>query len=180
MKTSRILFTAVVLSLALGGCRKKPAPAPAPEPAPAPAATQPQPQPPAPPATDPNREREEAIRRAREILERRVHFDFDDASIRPDARAILDEKIPVLRQYPDVRILVEGHCDERGSNEYNLALGSRRAESIKRYLVDAGISADRIETISYGEERPLVAASNEEAWAQNRRGEFRILSGLGG
>ena len=116
------------------------------------------------------------------ILAERVHFDFDRSDIRPDAEEVLQRKVTVLREYPGVTLRVEGHCDERGSNEYNLALGQRRAEAVRRYLLSYGVEAGRFATISYGEERPMVDASNEEAWAQNRRAEFVVTDdgGLGG
>ncbi len=105
-----------------------------------------------------------------------IHFDFDRYDIRPGDAEILKENAALLLRYPKVRIQIEGHCDERGTNEYNLALGERRANSAKRYLVSLGISEDRISTISYGEERPLDPGHNEEAWAKNRRAHFVILS----
>ncbi len=105
-----------------------------------------------------------------------IHFDFDKYDIRPQDAEILRANAALLMKYPKVKIQVEGHCDERGTNEYNLALGERRANSAKRYLMSLGISSDRISTISYGEERPLDPGHNEEAWAKNRRGHFVILS----
>jgi peptidoglycan-associated lipoprotein len=105
-----------------------------------------------------------------------IHFDFDKYDIRPGDAEILKENAALLMKYPKVKIQVEGHCDERGTNEYNLALGERRANSAKRYLISLGISSDRVSTISYGEERPLDPGHNEEAWAKNRRGHFIILS----
>ena len=106
-----------------------------------------------------------------------VHFDYDQSDIRPDARAALDAKIPILQANPNVAIRIAGHTDERGSDEYNLALGQRRAAAAKRYLVERGIAESRIETISYGEERPVAQGSDEDAWAQNRRAEFEITGG---
>jgi peptidoglycan-associated lipoprotein len=130
---------------------------------------------------DAERAREDAIRAetaaAREILEARVHFDYDRSAIRSDAEQRLMQKVAVMRANPDVRIRIEGHTDERGSIEYNLALGQRRAEAARDFLVNFGIAANRIETVSWGEDRPLVRASNEEAWAMNRRGDFRIIAG---
>lgn len=123
---------------------------------------------------------EEAVRaaRARATLEEMVFFDYDQATIRGDARTALDAKVPLLRESPMVRLRIVGHADERGSTEYNLALGMRRAQSIKDYLAGYGIAADRLDIQSMGEERPLVRASNEEAWSRNRRGEFSILAGM--
>jgi peptidoglycan-associated lipoprotein len=128
------------------------------------------------------RRREEEERRRAEaernrvlaVIAERVHFDFDKSDIRPDAEEVLQRKVAVLREYPGVDLRVEGHCDERGSNEYNLALGQRRAEAVRRYLVSYGIDVGRFATISYGEERPASRVSNEDAWAQNRRAEFRV------
>jgi peptidoglycan-associated lipoprotein len=105
-----------------------------------------------------------------------IHFDFDKYDIRPGDADILKDNAALLMQYPKVKIQAEGHCDERGTNEYNLALGERRANSTKKYLISLGVSSDRISTISYGEEKPLDPRSNEEAWAKNRRGHFVILS----
>jgi peptidoglycan-associated lipoprotein len=105
-----------------------------------------------------------------------IHFDFDRATIRPGDAAVLDEKLPVLQANPEVRIEIAGNCDERGSDEYNLALGNRRAISAKAYLVDHGIEASRIVTISNGKERPIASGHNEEAWAQNRNDQFSLLT----
>jgi len=115
-----------------------------------------------------------------EVLESKmlkdIHFDFDKYDIRPGDAEILKENAALLMKYPNVKIQIEGHCDERGTVEYNLALGERRANSTKRYLVSLGISGDRISTISYGEERPLDPGHNEEAWTKNRRAHTVILS----
>ena len=107
---------------------------------------------------------------------KRIHFDFDKYNIRPDYAEILKQNAVVLKKFPTVKIQIEGHCDERGTSEYNLALGERRASSVKRYLVSLGVDEKRISTISYGEERPLDPNQNEEAWTKNRRAEFIILS----
>jgi peptidoglycan-associated lipoprotein len=129
------------------------------------------------------REEEEARRRAEaerrrvmSILAERVHFDFDKSDIRADAEEVLQRKVTVLREYPGVALRIEGHCDERGSNEYNLALGQRRAEAVRRYLASYGVQTSRFSTISYGEERPLVNAQNEDAWGQNRRAQFDVTN----
>src|SRR3989304_1105952 len=98
-----------------------------------------------------------------------IHFDFDKYDIRPGDAAILKENAALLKKYPNVKIQIEGHCDERGTNEYNLALGERRANSTKSYLLSLGIPSDRISTISYGEEKPLDPSQNEEAWAKDWR-----------
>ncbi|WP_028314420.1 OmpA family protein [Desulfatibacillum aliphaticivorans] len=103
-----------------------------------------------------------------------VHFAFDSSDLSPEAMAILKDKAFFLRLNPSKGVLIKGHCDERGSLEYNLALGDRRANSAKNFLTDLGIDARRINTISYGEEMPLDPASNEAAWAVNRRCEFAL------
>src|SRR5215210_7216670 len=105
-----------------------------------------------------------------------IYFDFDKSTIRSDAAATLDRKIPWLQANPGMRIRIEGNADERGSDEYNLALGQRRAASAKRYLVDHGIAADRFDLVSYGEERPVCTEHNEACWQQNRRDDFRIVT----
>lgn len=126
------------------------------------------------------REREMAeARRAREILDARVHFDLDQSRITTDAQDLLTQKVAVLRAYPEVRLRIAGHADERGSTEYNLALGQQRAQSVKDYFVNYGLAASRFETVSFGEERPLATGSNENAWAQNRRAEFTVIAGAG-
>ncbi len=101
-----------------------------------------------------------------------IFFDFDRSELRPEARTTLQQKSEILRQYPDIRVRIEGNADERGTVEYNLALGERRADSARTYLIDLGIDPDRLTTISYGEERPLAEGHNEAAWQQNRRDEF--------
>jgi peptidoglycan-associated lipoprotein len=98
----------------------------------------------------------------------RVLFAFDRSDITPEAQQILARQADWLQRYPNVTVTIEGHCDERGTREYNLALGERRAQAVKNVLVASGIPASRISTISYGKERPIVVGSNEEAWAQNR------------
>jgi peptidoglycan-associated lipoprotein len=99
----------------------------------------------------------------------RVFFAFDRSDITPEAREILTRQADWLRRYPNVTVTIEGHCDERGTREYNLALGERRAQAAKNVLVASGIPASRISTISYGKERPAVVGSSEESYAQNRR-----------
>jgi peptidoglycan-associated lipoprotein len=99
----------------------------------------------------------------------RVFFAFDRSDITPESQQILERQADWLRRYPNVTVTVEGHCDERGTREYNLALGERRAQAVKNVLVALGIPASRISTISYGKERPAVVGSSEEAYAQNRR-----------
>jgi peptidoglycan-associated lipoprotein len=124
---------------------------------------------------------EEAARRESEMLRGTlttvINFDFDRSALRDDARAALDAKLPILMANPNVMVRIAGHADERGSSEYNLALGQRRAATAKRYLVERGIAESRIETTSFGEERPVCTESNEGCWAQNRRDEFEITAG---
>ena len=100
----------------------------------------------------------------------RVFFDFDSFQLRPDARATLEKQAEWLKQHPNVKVSLEGHADERGTREYNLALGERRANAIRDYLIALGINEDRMKTISYGKERPVDPRSTEEAWEKNRRG----------
>ena len=103
-----------------------------------------------------------------------IHFEFDSATLTPEAQMLLKKKAEWLQNNPDATSTIEGHCDERGTNAYNIALGERRAESAKAYLVDLGISDLRLTTISYGEERPVDPGHNEEAWAKNRRAHFVV------
>lgn len=114
---------------------------------------------------------------ARAAFATAIYFDYDKNELKPEARAALDAKIPLMRNNPTVRIRIAGHTDERGSDEYNIALGQRRAAAAKRYLVDQGIAEDRIEVVSFGEERPSAQGAGEENWARNRRDEFEIIVG---
>jgi len=106
-----------------------------------------------------------------------VYFDLDSSSLRDDARPVLDAQANWLRRYPAVRVRIEGNCDERGTREYNFALGARRASTVRDYLVGRGVAAGRIETISYGKERPIDPGSNEEAWSRNRNARTAITEG---
>jgi peptidoglycan-associated lipoprotein len=110
----------------------------------------------------------------RGTLEQMVFFDLDESTIRDDSKQLLDAKIPLLRQYGALAMVIEGHADERGSTEYNLALGTRRAVAVQEYLVGFGLDGTRFRTFSYGEERPLAPGSDESAWSRNRRAEFRV------
>jgi len=103
-----------------------------------------------------------------------IYFEFDSIRLAPDAQEILTQKADWLRANPAATVTIEGHCDNRGTNEYNLALGEGRAQSAKAFLVDLGIDSSRLNTISYGEERPLDNAQTEEAWSKNRRAHFVI------
>jgi len=185
MRFPRLLTVTIILAaVSVSACRRE-----APEP----------PAPPAPPAErgpdlDSLRAYEDSVRAAREAAEREaarqrqieaaratltamVNFDYDDSRVRADMEAILRQKVEILRASPNVRLRLEGHADERGSGEYNLALGSRRAQSVLDFFVQMGLADSRFETTSYGEERPLVNRSDEAAWAQNRRVEFVIIAG---
>jgi peptidoglycan-associated lipoprotein len=167
------------LSFLLGSSK-----APPPPPAPQPQREVPPPrtEPPVPPARvtpppGPNRDSADAVNRAREALLAPVYFDFDQSELRPDQRAVLDAKLPVMKANPGVRIRIEGNADERGSDEYNLALGMRRAQATRKYLIDNGIDAGRIDVASNGEEKPVCQGHDEDCWKQNRRDEFVIAAG---
>ncbi|MBW3628843.1 MAG: peptidoglycan-associated lipoprotein Pal [Gemmatimonadetes bacterium] len=121
--------------------------------------------------------RRDEIARARAILATTVYFDFDSYSIREDSRRLLDEKSPVVRADPSIRLLIAGHTDERGSTEYNLALGMRRAEAVREYLTNFGVDPGRLEVTSFGEERPVDSGADEASWSRNRRVEFEVTSG---
>jgi peptidoglycan-associated lipoprotein len=123
-----------------------------------------------------NEEGDQKLRMAVQAFEsENIYFDFDKSDLKPEARAILDKKADWLRANAQYRVRIEGHGDERGTNEYNLALGERRAEAAMRYLAAQGVSADRLSTISYGEERPTCTEKTESCWAKNRRAEFKLL-----
>jgi peptidoglycan-associated lipoprotein len=126
--------------------------------------------PPPPPAAAPQPSIEDMF--TKEVQD--AFFDFDKADIRTDARDALSKTAEFLRSYPQVKVIVEGHCDERGSTEYNLALGDRRAQSAKDFLVSLGVAADRMQTVSYGKEKPFCTEHNEECWQQNRRAHFTM------
>jgi peptidoglycan-associated lipoprotein len=180
MRPSALMLLASAVLAACGG--GSPPEEPAPQPAPAPA-------PPPPPPVDDSAERErlEKERLAREAAERAralaaelgtmINFEFDRADIRQADQGTLDRKAAVLAANSAVRLRIAGHADDRGSDEYNLALGNRRAAAAKRYLENKGIDGSRMEVVSYGEERPLNPGSDEAAYAQNRRDEFEITAG---
>jgi peptidoglycan-associated lipoprotein len=121
--------------------------------------------------------RNQMLSAARNTLAAVIYFDLDRSELSEAARATLDAKLPLLRANPGLRLRVAGHADNRGSDEYNLALGQRRAASARRYLVQQGIDGSRIETVSFGEERPVAEGQDESAWSQNRRDEFEIVAG---
>lgn len=126
------------------------------------------------------REREQAARVQAaapvSIVAKDINFDFDKYNIRPDAREILKAHAETFLKSPILSVTIEGHCDSRGTAEYNMALGERRARETKKYLVNLGVKDDLLRTISYGEERPLVKEENEQAWAKNRRASFMIIT----
>lgn len=123
------------------------------------------------------RERAAALAAARTAFATVIYFGYDQSTLTADARSVLDAKLPLLRANMNVRIRIAGHTDDRGSDAYNIALGQRRAAAAKKYLVDAGIAADRIETVSFGEDRPAMMGSGEDNWSKNRRDEFEIIVG---
>jgi len=184
----RFILPVLVASLWLAACRRDPPPAPAPT---GPSAEELEAQrrrdsiAAAEAAARAAAEREAAARAeaerrmaaARAALEEMIYFDYDESAIRTDAERVLRQKAEILRTSPAVMLRVEGHADERGSTEYNLALGNRRAESVRAFLTNFGLGANRFSITSYGEERPLASGSNEAAWARNRRAEFVITAG---
>ncbi len=176
-RSTRLALVAVVPALLLGACRKKPEPTPVPLAVP-PAAAEPVRPTAAPIAPrDTMEEYRTKVAATRARLLETIFFEYDMDELRDDARASLDAKLVVLNANPQLRIRIAGHCDERGSDEYNIALGRRRAEAAKRYLLDRGVDAARIETASFGRERPAVTGASEEAYSQNRRDEFEIIAG---
>lgn len=176
MRSSRVMMVLVSTSLVLGACKKKPAPAPVPAPS-TPAERAPDRPTPTPAPVDTMAAYNEKVAAARLRLLETIFFEYDADELRDDARSSLDAKIAILNANPALRIRVAGHCDERGSDEYNIALGRRRAEAAKRYLTDRGVDASRIETSSFGRERPAVQGTTEDAWSKNRRDEFEIVAG---
>ncbi len=166
MKKPTRTFAVVVLGSAwMLGCAHKPEVAESPPP-PTPVA-QPAPPPAPPPAPAPP-----AINWAAVLQEAIIHFDFDKSDLKPESQASLQKLAPLLRANPSVRIQIAGNCDERGTEEYNLHLGERRANAAKKYLVDLGVNTVQVDTISYGFEKPVDSAHNEQAWALNRRDDF--------
>lgn len=117
-------------------------------------------------------ERQEFLNKAQGFENQDIYFDFDSYVLTEPAKKVLDEKIQFLKQYPRVRVTVEGHCDERGTNEYNLALGERRANASMQYLANSGLSTQNLNAVSYGEERPIATGHDEASWARNRRAHF--------
>lgn len=195
MRLSRILPAALLTVATLAACHKKPVVAPAPVPVAIDSTAIKQHIADSIAAVNRAREAAEAAARARAdsiaraaasqtamraTLTEVIHFDYDKSDLRADAQAILDQKLPILLANPGVTIRIAGNTDDRGSTEYNLALGQRRAATAKRYLTDHGVADSRIETVSYGEERPVAQGEDEAAWSQNRRDEFTIVGGAEG
>jgi|SRR5271169_675251 len=173
-------LTVVALAFIVA-CTPKPKPAPAPEPTPAPVST---PtvvtvEPPAPtPQPTPRMTDEVMTKSLSEISSylKPAFFDFDKADIRTDARDVLTANAAWLKKYASVQFTIEGHCDERGTAQYNLALGDRRANASKEYLVSLGVDASRIKTVSYGKERPFATGHDEDSWQKNRRAHFVVTA----
>jgi len=151
---------------ALGACASRSEPAPTPTETPGPTTS-----------TPPSGPVPGSVEDFRVSVGDRVFFGYDRFDLSPEARSVLERQAAWLRQYPNVRLLVAGNCDERGTREYNLALGARRAAAARDYLVSLGVQASRVETVSYGKERPLDARANEEAWSVNRNAHSQIVSG---
>ncbi len=122
-------------------------------------------------------ERERALTAARNTLLETIYFDYDQSTLTDGGRSTLEGKLAILQANPGLRIRIAGHCDERGSDEYNLALGQRRAAVVQRFFADRGIESGRFELVSFGRERPAMQGTSEEAWAKNRRAEFEIVAG---
>ena len=183
-RASRLLSLSVVALLALGACKRKP-PEVQPQPPAATPVSNPTPTTTAPPAETCDaacREARDAAARnavtaATAALTATIYFHYDASDITTESRAKLDAKVPVMSQNTTVRIRIAGHTDSRGSDEYNLALGQRRAAAAKRYLTDRGIDAARIEIVSFGEERPVCTEEDESCFARNRRDEFEVTAG---
>ena len=155
---------AIAFALVLAGCESKPAPVP--EAAPA-----------APMAAPTSSIVPGSAEDLRVNVGDTVHFDYNKYSVLDTDKATLQRQAGWLAKYPSVRVTIEGNCDERGTREYNLALGARRANAVKEYLVSLGVSAGRVDTISYGKERPVCSESTESCWAENRRGVTAIAAG---
>lgn len=175
------LVAAAILPLA-GGCKKKPptttAEARPPVEAPAPPETR---VPPPPPSAPSQPAEPEVLTQELDALNRRgyltdAYFDYDLSDLRDDARTALSSNAEWLKRYPSIQVLVEGHCDERGTSAYNLALGDRRANAARDYLESLGVAATRVRTVSYGKERPFCTDTSEDCWQQNRRAHFVITA----
>jgi peptidoglycan-associated lipoprotein len=165
---TRLWIAPLILSVAVVGCAKK-----APVPSPAPPVVEAAPTP-APAATPPPQESAPTTTLVGSGDFQPAYFDLDSYTLRDDARAALDKDGKLLRDNPTVNVTIEGHCDERGTDEYNQSLGERRAQAARDYLVAAGIQASRIQIVSYGKERPFATGHDEASWQQNRRAHFTV------
>lgn len=176
MRRRHNLVPLALLALSAAGCSKKqpevvpPTNTTTPVPPPTPPAVNP-------PAPPPSGDAAAETRRVAAELGNVIHFDYNEDLIKPEDRPVLDRKAAIMRANPALRIRISGHCDERGSDEYNLVLGNKRSLAAKRYLESKGIDGSRIDVTSLGEERPVDPAGNEAAWAMNRRDEFEIIAG---
>ena len=170
----------VLAGASMVACVTKPKPAPVvqappppPPPAPPPSEAPPPPPPPAAPTGPAPGSSQDFVINAGDL----VYFDYDKFEVRDDAHSVLDTQAAWLRRYPAVHVRIEGNCDERGTREFNFALGSRRANAVRDYLVGKGLSTARIETISYGKEKPVDTGTGDEAWGHNRNGHTVITQG---
>ena len=183
LRTFRNTICALLAVALLAACAATQAPAPQPAPAPAVA-----PAPPAPPVEEVKPAPVQAIQEEKVVEPvvqttqkaeavvadlTRVYFDYDQFALTAEARDTLNLNASILKATPSLKVKIEGHCDERGSNQYNIVLGERRAQAAMNYLVSLGIAGDRLSTVSYGEEMPLVQGNDEAAWSKNRRAEFK-------
>jgi peptidoglycan-associated lipoprotein len=172
------ISTAAAVLIALGACASQPEPPPPVEEAPpVEQPAPPPPPPPPPPVVEDLGPAPGSLEDFRVNVGERVYFDLNEYGLDADDQEILKLQAAWLQSYPAVRIMVAGNCDERGTREYNLALGERRASVVKDYLVSLGVDPSRIDTISYGKERPIAAGSDEASWALNRNGFTQIVSG---
>ena len=178
MRRRHVMVPLALLAISAAACGKKADPVlqpPTDTTAPSPPPPAPPPPAPPPPASGPSAEAVTAALVA--DLGNVIHFDYDQDLIKPEDRPILDRKAEIMKANPAVRVRISGHADSRGSDEYNLVLGNKRALAARQYLIGRGIDGGRIDVTSFGEERPVDPAENEAAWAQNRRAEFEIIAG---
>ena len=178
MRRRHVMVPLALLAISAAACGKKADPVlqpPTDTTAPSTPPPAPPPPAPAPPASGPSAEAVTAALVA--DLGNVIHFDYDQDLIKPEDRPILDRKAEIMKANPAVRVRISGHADSRGSDEYNLVLGNKRALAARQYLIGRGIDGGRIDVTSFGEERPVDPAENEAAWAQNRRAEFEIIAG---